>query len=486
MKSLRQLSCLALCGALASAAACAGQADQPLTIAGGFENWRLPGDERMGMAHADVLFQVAPGWWLGPTVYGAASGQRGGFFVGGLAIQRPLAITPGLSLVPALAIGGGGGGGAPVGDGLMVRPSLSLQAPFGPWRVGLGVSEVVFPGTSIRSSQVGLVVEWQGQFVAEPLAAVGRRLSASGRSGLGFDRVELTAGRYSLQGNASSPQVDLVGMRLDRFGSGKTLLWGVEAAAAVNGSSAGYMEILAHGGTEVELADTLQVGARAALGIGGGGAVPTGGGAIGHLDATLRFTPLPGWHLGAAVGRVAGTSSAMRGTRAELTLGTDLEPDGLPGTPGRTGTARRVEWAGAWQQVQSVHRNDGTTESLQTIGLQLNWWLGPNGYLTGQAHSAFSGGAGAYSQGLLGAGIATAAPGKWAQVGVELLAGAGGGGGVQSLSGAMAQAMLWFGWMPWRDGAHARLAVGAETSRGGSLSRVVALSWVVPFGQIVR
>ena len=438
------------------------------------------------MAHTDVLFEVAPEWWLGPTVYGAASGQRGGFFVGGLAIQRPLAITPGLSLVPGLMIGGGGGGGAPVGDGLMLRPSLTLQMPFGPWRVGLGVSEVLFPGTAMRSSQIGVVAEWHGQFAAEPLAAVGRRLSANGRSGLGFDRVALTAGRYSLQANAPSPQVDLVGMRLDRFVTGTAALWGVEAAAAVNGGSAGYMEILAHGGAEIALADSLRVGARAALGFGGGGAVPTGGGTIAHLDATLLFTPTPGWHLGAAIGRVAGTSAAMRGTRAELSLATELEPLGLPGTQGRTGTVRRVEWAGALQQLRSVHRKDGTAESLQTIGLQLNWWLGPNAYLSGQAHSAYGGDAGAYSQGLLGAGIATAAPGSWAQVGAELLAGAAGGGGVQSLSGAIAQAMLWFGWMPWRDGAHARLAVGAETSHGGSFSRVVALSWVVPFGQIVR
>ena len=296
----------------------------------------------------------------------------------------------------------------------------------------------------------------------------------------------LLGARYSLQGNTPSPQVDLIGVRLDRFGASKATSWGVEASAAANSSSAGYMEILAHAGAQFALADMLSVGARAALGLGGGGGVPTGGGIIGHLDATLEFTPTPGWHLGAAIGRVAGTSSAMRGTRAELSLATDLEPLGLPGTPGREGTIRRIEWAGALQQVGSVQRKDGSTQSLQTIGLQLNWWLGPNAYLTGQAHSAIGGDAGAYSQGLLGAGVATSAVGRWGQVGVELLAGGAGGGGVQSLSGVIAQAMLWFGWMPWHDGAHARLAVGAETSRNGSSSQVVALSWVVPFGQIVR
>ena len=401
-------------------------------------------------------------------------------------MQRPLAVTPGLSLVPGLAIGGGGGGGAPVGNGLMLRPSLSLQVPLGSWRLGLGVSEVVFPGAPIRSSQLGVVAEWHGAFAAEPLSEVGQRLAASGRSGLGFDRVALTAGRYALRGNAPSPQVNLVGLRLDRFDTGHAARWGIEAAAAANGSSAGYMEILAHAGTEIALADSLRVGARAALGFGGGGAVPTGGGTIGHLDATLQFTPVRGWHLGAAIGRVAGTSSALRGTRAELSLATEMEPDGVPGAPGRAGTVKRVDWVGALQQVRSVGRKDGTTESLQTIGLQLNWWLNPHAYFTGQAHSALGGGAGAYSQGLLGAGIATAAPGAWGQVGAEVLAGAGGGGGVHSLSGAIGQAMLWFGWMPWHDGAHAHLAIGAEGSHRGAISPLVALSWVVPFGQIVN
>jgi hypothetical protein len=214
--------------------------------------------------------------------------------------------------------------------------------------------------------------------------------------------------------------------------------------------------------------------------------VPTGGGTIGHADATLRVTPAPGWHLGAAYGRVAGTASTMRGTRAELSLAADLEPLAPPGTPGRSGTVRRVDWAGVVQYVDAVHRNDGTEHALQTIGLQLNWWLGENTYLSGQAHSAAGGGAGAYSQGLLGAGIATPFRGKYLQLGAELLVGGAGGGGVQSLSGAIAQATLWAGIQPTRDGPHLRIGLGGEKSHGGSSSKVLAIGWVVPFAQVTR
>lgn len=476
---------LALLLASMAATASAGSADVPLAVGGGYETWRLPGDERLGMAHAEVLFEATPGWWLGPTVYGAASGQRGGLYVGGLAIQRPFEIGSSLRLVPGLAVGGGGGAAAPVGNGLMWRPSLSLQLPLGDaWRAGLGVSQVRFPGAPIRSTQWGLVAEWQGRFVAEPLSSIGRRVAAPGRSGLGLDRLALIGGRYALAGKGM--HVDLIGVRLDRLGSDRRWVWGVEAAAAANSGNSGYMEILGHGGVEYPLAQGIRVGARAAIGFGGGGAVPTGGGTLGHLDATLAVSPARGWQIGAAIGRIGGTASTMRGTRAELSLTADLEPLSPPGTSGRRGVIRRVDWAGNVQWVRAVRRNDGTRRALQTAGLQLNWWLGENVYLTGQAHSAFGGGAGAYSQGLLGAGVATPFRGRYVQIGAEVLAGGGGGGGVSSLSGAIGQAMMWGGFQPRRDGPHLRIGIGGERSRSGSTSAVLAVGWVVPFAQVTR
>lgn len=464
----------------------AGGDDRPLAISGGYENWRLPGDERLGMAHAEVLFEALPGWWLGPAVYGAASGQRGGFYIGALAVQRPIALGSALRLVPGMAIGGGGGNAAPVGDGLMLRPSLSLQMPFGDWSAGLGVSQVRFPGTPIRSTQWGLVAEWRGRYVGEPLEAIGRSMASSGRSGIGLDRIELIGARYALRGDAPSPRVALVGVRFDRLTQGGNGYWGVEAAGAANRGSAGYMEILGHAGLEFAPTDGLRVGGRAAVGFGGGGSVPTGGGTIGHVDGTLRARLAPGIQLGAAVGRVAGKSSAMRGTRVEVSLAADLEPLSPPGTPGRRGTVRRVDWAGAVQYIGSVQRHDGRKRGVQTMGLQLNWWLNEHAYFTGQAHSAFGGGAGAYSQGLLGAGVATTFRGQYLQLGAEVLAGGAGGGGVQSLSGAIAQGMIWGGYQPRRDGAHLRVALGAERSRSGSLSPVLAVGWVVPFAQVTR
>src|SRR5262245_35514910 len=58
----------------------------------GYEQLKLPGDEKMGLLGGSVLFPLGGDWWAGPAVYGAASGQRGGLFVGGAELQRRFAL----------------------------------------------------------------------------------------------------------------------------------------------------------------------------------------------------------------------------------------------------------------------------------------------------------------------------------------------------------------------------------------------------------
>jgi hypothetical protein len=83
-------------------------------------------------------------------------------------------------------------------------------------------------------------------------------------------------------------------------------------------------------------------------------------------------------------------------------------------------------------------RKDGHTEPLEAVVLQMNRFVTPNVYVTGQAHSAFGGNAGAYSVGLFGVG-AQLPVGTRVRLGVEALGGAAGGGGVDTVGGAVLQ-----------------------------------------------
>ncbi len=460
----------------------------PVQIGLGAESMRLPGGERLGLVAGQLLFQVAEHWWLGPVAYGAASGRRGGFFVGGLEVQHRWPLGHGLTLASGLSLGGGGGAGAPVGDGLLLRPSLALTRAWGPLQAGLSLSEVRFPGTDIRSRQAGLVLGWQGRFAHLPLARVGQRVHAPGRSGLGVDQLALTLAQHRPDAGSGTRPFQLVGVRLDRrIGAGAgPLSWGLEAAAAAQGSAAGYMEILVHAGREWRALPGLALGLRAAAGLGGGGAVPTGGGGLLRLDGSLAATIHPGWQLGASWGRSHGHTTAMRAQRRGLWLATDLEPAGAPASPGRAGAVVRTTWGGGLLHIAPMHRRSGGRRSLDAVSLVLERWVGPHAYLAGQAHSALAGAAGGYSIGLVGGGMATAAGGGW-QAGAELLAGGAGGGGVDGATGFLLLGQAWASHPLGDPAQRLRLGLGVLRGSGGGPARpLLSLTWSTTFGQAGR
>lgn len=488
---LRRSRALRVAALLALGTACLGTAQgQPLrseslptSVMLGVERVRLPQGELMGLVGASLLFEIGKDWGLGPAVYGAASGRRGGFFVGGVEVQRRWALGEGLSVAAGLFAGGGGGAAAPVGSGLMLRPALTLLKDVGrELQAGLTWSSVRFPDGNIVSNQVGLVFAWRGDFRHYSGGSQHEPIGSGQTSGLGFDRMLGTLGHYSLS-DGSGRRLGLAGARAERRTRTEGLTWGIEAAAAATGDAAGYMEVLGTAGWSVAplpaALPSWRLGVRGALGLGGGGAVPTGGGVLGKVSATMEWRPTPGWTVGAEVGRLRGSNGPVRARTAQVWLGIDLEPD-LDGR-GFGGNVVRTEWSAALQHHARSVRKDGSRQSLQTVGLKLNRYVGENLYLSGQAHSAFGGGAGAYSIGLVGAGWANSSRSA-SRLGVELLVGAAGGGGVVTSGGAVVQGLLWAGGKTspvseWRIGA------GLVRARGAALdSPVIELSWSRAFG----
>lgn len=443
--------------------------ETPLRAELGFERVGLPGGESMGLAGATVAFKLGEHWWAGPAVYGAASGQRGGLFVLGAQLQRQWSLPGGWELGTGFYAGGGGGAAAPVGGGLMLRAAATLSHDIGPLRAGLSWSRVQFPSGDIGSSQLGVLLSWERPFRSFAAAASGQRQPAATGTGLGVQRIAGTAGRYALQG-ADRRRLGMVGGRAEWAPFAGGWFGTVEAGAAASGGAAGYMEILGGVGWRqpLPLWPALALEARAAVGLGGGGAVPTGGGPIGKwaLGASLDWGG--GLRSGVEFGRIEGLGAPLRARTGQLWLALDLEP----ATAADTGTLTRNEWSGSLQHWRRAQRSNGPAAALDTIGLKLDRFVGPHAYLSAQAHSAYAGGAGAFSVGLVGAGLVAPA-GERLRVGAELLLGAAGGGGVASGGGAIAQALAWGGWAA-TPALELRLGVGAVKSlRGGSLSTPV-------------
>ena len=457
----------------------------------GFETLHLPQGERMGLLGGSILFEVGGDWGIGPAVYGAATGRRGGFFVGGIELQRRWALGSGFTLATGLYAGGGGGAGAPVGDGLMLRPALTLLKDLGAsLQAGLSLSSVRFPSGQIDSTQLGLTLAWRSEFLhftsAGGDAGSSPTIAPGKVAGLGFDRMSATVSTYDLNRD-SRQRIRLAGARAERRTNIDGFTWGLEAMAAAQGGAAGYMELLGTGAFSIApLSAALpawRVGVRLNAGLAGGGALLTGGGLIGKATATTELSLAPGWTLGAEFGSVR-ARSALQARMAQAWLGVDLEP-GLDERSSPAGKLVRTEWIGAVQHHTRELRTGGTRQPLDTIGLKLNRYVGDHFYLSGQAHSAFAGGAGAYSVGLAGAGIATSARAAL-RLGIEVLVGATGGGGVQTFGGGVAQGLLWAGWSPSPTGEW-RLGVGTmQPLHGGQGSPLMELSWSRSFGMAGR
>ena len=469
----------------------AGVSTIPSVIRVNAERIRLPGRENLGLLGTSYLLQVAPSVYVGPAAYGAFSGQRGGFFTVGAEASIRRAVSDFMDVEVGVYAGGGGGGAAPVGGGLMLRTHADLTRDFGGYRAGVSLSQVRFPGGQIKSNQLGLVWSTNSEFRYIPrgrLTSLGSADNSSivGRTGTGFDRVQAVAGFYSprpgvtrVSGGPLKAKIALVGARMERALTDNNY-WGIEAAGAGSGGVAGYAEYLATLGTERAVwRDQLVLGARVAAGMGGGGDVSVGGGLL--LKAAgygiVRLTRDMGITLEA--GYTTAPQGRFRALHATAALNLILDDPYDTSAPART---TRSEWVGGASRYKAA-RKDGTVRNLDAVTLKVNRFVSEHAYVSGQAHSAFAGGAGGYSVGFFGVGTQWPVHGLLrTRVGAELLAGAAGGGGVETRGGALMQAMGYVDFEVTRQ-LSLRLSGGKVKSlRGPFDSNVIDLSVAFPFG----
>jgi len=451
----------------------------------GFERIKFPGDEGVGLVGTSYLVDVPllEGLSAGPAVYGAITGRRGGFFAIGaeVAWRRQLAGPLGIEL--GLFAGGGGGAGAPVGSGLMLRPHADLLWDFGPFALGLSVSHVRFPSGEIASTQVGVVLNAINNFRYVPASDLSTPVRSSGRAGLGFDRIQLVAGAYRVRsgtllsdGSLAPRDIGTVGIRAEQS-FGPNLYWGLEANGAVQDRVAGYAEYLGTLGFETEVVrNTLNVGARIGLGMAGGGGVQTDGGLFGKaaVYGVVRLSNEFGLALEA--GAAGARHGDFRAAHASASLVWAL--DG-PQSDNSAARPTRTDFSVGLERYDAARR-DGTTQALEAGVLKVNRYLSRNFYLAGQVHSAVGGGAGGHLTALIGAGWNQPVGGRF-HVGAEMLAGAAGGGDVDS-RGSVVQPMLYAGYQL-TPAVALRLGAGRVKALDGPLSStVVDLAVVISYG----
>ncbi|ABS27275.1 hypothetical protein [Anaeromyxobacter sp. Fw109-5] len=489
-----------LLAALAAACApAAGRATIPLgahpaAVRLGYERLHMPGGERpLALAEVAWLAELPAGLYAGPALLGAVGGERGGFFVAGVEAGLRLGIAAGVGLDAGLLAGGGGGGSAPVGGGLMLRPRLALTWSGRRDRLSVGIAHAVFPTGDLRSTQPFLA--WERRFEAAYARAPLDPWTSQEAGPLRFSRtsLELRLARYGhpaalgrLAGARTLPELDLVGAAAG-FDVAGPLSLRVESTAAYGGGSGGYMEVLAGPALRLGLGSAGAAVLAFTAGSGGGGGVPTGDGLLVKGAAGFEVRPAASLRAGIEAGAVAAPSTSFRAVTLAVKVGWELELAGPPADVGGDGAAlgRGEAIAVSWRLRPSVQRyatsqrrsDAERAPPVDQLAFKADLLLSRTIYLTAQSGWAFAGGAGAWATGLLGAGIESP---SWRRqrLGIELLAGAGGGGGISTEGGALLHASVsWLLELTPRLGI--QLAAGRARAVGGRFDSLVLDGGVV-------
>lgn len=460
---------------------------------------------KMGLVGLHALRPVTPNLSLGPSLFGATSGDRGGFF--GWGVSGAYRWRHGdWSAEAGLFVGGGGGSPGWVGGGLMLRPSLLLSRDVGPLRLGLGVSQVNFPSGTVRATRPFASLAWTGDALFGPPGGGPALASEDGSDRAWPTETGATGAQYKLRkgsarrdgsGDATPLRVggvvfrrDLAGPQLADWAGGVRPYGLISTAGSVTAVYAGYAEFLGGVGLRYALPayPPLALRAEVALGSGGGGtALDTAGGLLAKAGVGLS------WQVGrhGGVTALAGlTESRGRFSAYEYRIelvwrGWDVVPGEAraPEPPGATLAWKPWTGSAGWAQYTATRRADGSDPGLGVVTLKLEREIGPHWRVTGQAGIASNGHAGGYATGQLGVGWLGPAvfDPRW-RFGAEASLGAAGGGAVDAGDGMVAQVQgvaryaVTPGWALQLDAGWLRSRQGALSTPFIGLSSVVSFS----------
>ena len=472
----------------------------PTAIRMTYESLSLPGGEKMGMLGADLLVSVNDHLRLGVGTYGALRGERGGFITLGVEGELQQRINASWMSHAGLFVGAGGGHGSNAlsGGGLMLRGDLGVTYQSkGYGNIGFGVSHVRFPSGDVTSTQPYI----QYEYPFNSLLVAGWPDAPTLDRSVRLDPVQASANEFGLVGRhyqfASSavrdngqPQtssMQLVGVEWLSYLNERWFLK-VESEGAMGGENNGYMQILLGGGYRLPITRSTSLKLHVAAGPAGGGGADTGGGLL--LDAGLGLQQNISKNL--AIELLAGGVTAPSHSFEALNLALKFNYQfGLPdvsssaiswNTLGDFDTEQlRVRLTNqTYFKADPNWRNRSINQEVSNLGVQVDYFVSPHLFMTGQGLAAYAGDAGAYMTGQVGLGTQWDLTQHWFIEG-EALIGAAGGGGLAVGGGLVAQANASLGYRLSNALSIIATAGHIEAPRGDFKANVAGVSLAYQF-----
>ena len=429
-----------------------------------FDSIKMPDkDGSMGLIGFYYLAKVSPFINGGIVGYSAISGNQGGLFVLGIEGNIYHRLISKLWINYGLFVGGGGGK-VGTGNGSMIRSQIGLSYDFERFKVGADYSYVSFPDSRIQGKQVGLSIAIPTKFYYTNPNFIGRTINDlnmlnHSSSNIVFNRIYMgiivknyfqEVATKNTFGEVQDNTIWLTGFELGRFMTKNTYIL-LKTSGAFKGNPHGYMDFLAGIGYNYPfIPKYLSLTGKITAGSGGGGYVETGGGLLveTNIGLTLNFTPniamqIDGGYLNSPYGNLKAISLTSK-------LLYSIETASIAPTT-RTKSAEGIYNFNTWairitnQVYKHPKRNQNiANDNVHLICVKFDKLLNKYIFLTGQAHSAYSGNyVGGYAAGLVGVGIQSKTIfNDQVKANAEMLIGAGGGGHLAIGQGAIAQSVF--------------------------------------------
>ena len=353
--------------------------------------------------------------YLGFGGYGAMGGDRGGFFTGGatLGVHSFLDVPnmPNDYAVDAgFFAGGGGGAEAFPGGGLMLRSHLMLEKEFDSVTLRYGFARTDFPNTTNTNDSdthvtIGLSIP-EHNFSSKIFKDSGVTLKEHQMS----RRIVPVMMWYSpdsdakkRSGGALTADINLLGFQHHQY-LDDNLYRTFEAYGAGGGGTDGFAKVLGGLGVNYPMSDWISADAKLSIGMAGGGDIDTGGGLIVQPMAGLEIPLFEHWSLKPMIGKTYAPDGNFSATTTELGLAWTGNQS-IRGTnafaPSTTNFAIRNKtyFPDSGSKTKS---GDSYDSQIHQLGIELSKPVNEYLSLSGSAYGAYSGGVGAYAEGLFG------------------------------------------------------------------------------------
>ena len=475
-----------------------------------FDSIKMPNkDGSMGLLGFYYLARVSPFFNGGIVGYSAIRGNQGGLFVLGIEGDIYCRLISKLWIHSGLFVGGGGGK-VGTGNGSMMRSHIGISYDFERFKVGANYSYVSFPDSKIQGKQVSLSITIPTQFYYTNPNFIGKTINdlnmlkhISGSSNIVFKHVYMgidvknyfqKLATKNTSGQVQDDTIWLTGFELGRFLTKNTYIL-LKTSGAFKGNPHGYMDFLAGIGYNYPLiAQYLSLSGKITAGSGGGGHVETGGGFLWetNIGLKLNFTPniamqIDGGYLNSPKGNLKAISLTSK-------LLYSIETASIvPTKKSKNTDGIYTFFSWAIRITNQVYRHPKRThnianDNVHLICIKFDKLLNNYIFLTGQAHSAYSGNyVGGYAAGLVGIGIQSKAIlNDQLKVNAEMLIGAGGGGHLAIGQGTIAQSVVGLTYN-FNHYIGVRLSTGKVFALKDDLNNnVIDLGLVINFATLIR